>query len=545
MNEERLDYLLDRYFDEALTTEERAELETLLLSWPQARELFWKRARFNGMLRRRGRESWGRKWALGEAEKGTRVSRWRAWWSVWTRPLRPVGWWPVAGVALILVLVVMNQGKRSVNAPAMTSAFPAQPTATAPETQGVATILRAVGVSWTGKERLAGNVLMPGWLKFERGWVELQFHRGARVVIEGPAEFELITDMQARCLLGKVRAEVPPPATGFEVLSPNVRIVDRGTSFGLEVERDGPAEVHVFSGRVDLTTASSPQTLRELGQGNSVRVDRTGTLSDIPNGTHDFTSTDALEKDASAMMAARFKEWHEYSESLRADPSLVVQYMFDSLAERRLQNLAPEATLQSHGTVIGCGTAEGRWPGKRALDFKQIGDRVRLSLPYQYKEMTCITWIRLDGMERYYSALLMSGDAAVGELQWQIRSNGQLLFGKRKEEGWGSGKLFGADSTPVLSLQRCGSWMQLALVYDSRAKTLTHYLDGQPVATKQMDAQPPLATGALEIGNWTPTVGEPMEPIRAFNGRMDEFLVFSRAWRPEEILRHWEAGRPQ
>lgn len=539
MNEERVEWLLDRYFDEALTSEERAELESLLLSWPQARTLFWKRARFNGMLRRRGRENWGRKLALGETEQDAPVSPWRAWWAAWTRPLQPIGWWPVAGLAAILILVLMNQGQRSQTAPELARSATPDPGA-----QGVATMLRAVGVKWTGKESLAGNVLKPGWLKFETGWVELQFHRGARVVIEGPAEFELINDMQARCLLGKVQAEVPPPAIGFEVLSPNVSVVDRGTSFGLDVQRDGPAEVHVFSGKVDLATTSSPQTRRELEQGSAVRVDRGGTLSDIPNGTHEFASTDALEKQASAAMTARFNAWRLYSEGLRADPSLVLQYTFESFEDRKLPNMAPKAALQSNGTIVGCSSTEGRWPGKRALDFKQVGDRVRFSLPLQYKEMTCLTWIRLDALDRPYTALLMSGDAVVGELQWQLRNNGQVLFGKRKDAGWGYGKLFPADSPPVLTSQRGGSWMQLAFVYDSSAKTVSHYLDGQLLGVLPMDALTPLTTRGLEIGNWTPMVGDPVEPIRAFNGRMDEFEVFSRALRPEEIQKYWEAGRP-
>jgi Concanavalin A-like lectin/glucanases superfamily/FecR protein len=547
MNQERLEYLLDRYFDEALTAEERAELESLLLSWPQARSLFWERARFNGLLRRRGRENWGRKLALGGVEQDAPISPWRGWWSAWARPLQSAGWWPAAAVAAILILLAFNLGRLGKPPQSTSAPEPADATAiaSAPGAQGVATILRAVDVKWSGKERLAGNVLNPGWLKFDSGWLEVQFHRGARVVVEGPAEFELITDMQARCLRGKVRAEVPPPAIGFEVLSPNVRVVDRGTSFGLEVERDGPAEVYVFSGKVDLATTQTPATLRELGQGASVRVDRTGVLSDIPSGTHDFTSTDKLEKEATASMAARFKAWREYSEMLRADPSLMVQYTFESLADRKLQNLAPQASPRSHGTIIGCSGTEGRWVGKRALDFKQVGDRVRLALPYQFKELTCVTWIRLDAIDPPYSALLMSGDAVVGELQWQFNKSGELLFGKRKEPGWGGDKLHMAKSNRVLTPQRCGSWMQLAFVYDSRGKTLTHYLDGLQVSVSPMDSQTPLMTGALEIGNWTPTVGDPEKPNRAFNGRMDEFLVFSRALRSEEIQRHWEAGRVQ
>jgi hypothetical protein len=56
---------------------------------------------------------------------------------------------------------------------------------------------------------------------------------------------------------------------------------------------------------------------------------------------------------------------------------------------------------------------------------------------------------------------------------------------------------------------------------------VTHYLDGRRMSVNPMDARTPLITGALEIGNWTPAGGDPVEPIRAFNGRMDEFLVFS------------------
>ena len=96
----------------------------------------------------------------------------------------------------------------------------------------------------------------------------------------------------------------------------------------------------------------------------------------------------------------------------------------------------------------------------------------------------------------------------------------------------------------MLGPERCGSWMQLAFVYDAHAGTLTHYLDGQPIGTGPMKAQTPLTTGAIEIGNWTPSGGDPVEPIRAFNGRMDEFLVFSRALRSEEIARLWAAGSP-
>ncbi len=41
MSDERTQLLLQRYFDQVLTVEERHELSTMLLASPRAREEFW------------------------------------------------------------------------------------------------------------------------------------------------------------------------------------------------------------------------------------------------------------------------------------------------------------------------------------------------------------------------------------------------------------------------------------------------------------------------------------------------------------------------
>lgn len=543
MNEERLEHLLDRYFDDALSPAERTELESLLLAWPQARKLFWKRARFHALLRRRGREAWGRRLAAQPDAGAAPRHAWREWWAAQWETLRPVGWWAAAGLAA-LVLTFAFFRRESPPSPEA-DALAANPSSVG-DSQGVATILRAVDVAWTGGGERPGNVLGPGWLRFERGLVEVQFHRGARVIIEGPAEFELISDMQARCLAGKVRAEVPPPSIGFEILSPHVRVVDRGTSFGFDVRRDGPAEIHVFSGTVDFAMARTPQTPRALLQGKAVRVDPSGALSEIPVGLRGFTTGETIEQRANSRMAARFSAWQAEANRLRSDPRVLVHYTFEGTSppNRTLPNAIAMPAAKSHGTIVGCSWTSGRWPGKQALDFKQIGDRVRLALPRQHEQLTCLTWVRLDAIDRLYTALLMSGDAAVGELQWQFGRGGRLIFGKRLQPGWGAGKLVDVNTAQVLAPRHCGSWMQFALVYDGRAGTVSHYLDGRQVTTSRIDTKTPLITDALEIGNWTPSGGEPIEPIRAFNGRMDEFLIFSDALGAAEIRRLWEIGRP-
>src|SRR5262245_52505694 len=66
MDNERIDFLLNAYFDGALTPQDAAELERRLFAEPQARARFWELARFHAALREWGSRDWGRQ--LGAAE---------------------------------------------------------------------------------------------------------------------------------------------------------------------------------------------------------------------------------------------------------------------------------------------------------------------------------------------------------------------------------------------------------------------------------------------------------------------------------------------
>ncbi len=54
-----------------------------------------------------------------------------------------------------------------------------------------------------------------------------------------------------------------------------------------------------------------------------------------------------------------------------------------------------------------------------------------------------------------------------------------------------------------------------------------------------------IVIGDGELGNWgLPQGSKPRTEVRSFNGRMDEFLLFSEALNPEEIARLYQIGRP-
>ena len=77
------------------------------------------------------------------------------------------------------------------------------------------------------------------------------FYSGARVVLQGPAEFQIVSSNEASCSQGRLIAEVPPQARGYRLVTPQMAATDLGTVFGVDV-RQGATELHVFEGSVEI-----------------------------------------------------------------------------------------------------------------------------------------------------------------------------------------------------------------------------------------------------------------------------------------------------
>ena len=106
------------------------------------------------------------------------------------------------------------------------------------------------------------NMLVGKILRLERGLAEVEFDRGARVILKGPAALELLSDNGARLLSGSMTARVPVPAQGFTVYSPQGKVVDLGTEFGVSIDDPGTTSVRVFSGA--LTAAAGEGRVPEV-----------------------------------------------------------------------------------------------------------------------------------------------------------------------------------------------------------------------------------------------------------------------------------------
>ncbi len=135
----------------------------------------------------------------------------------------------------------------------------------------IATLAYTSNATWRSGERALGHMFGEGKLHLEVGLARLDFRNGATVTLQGPAEFEILSIGKTSLSSGILTASIPESAIGFQILTPAMDIVDRGTAFGISVGADGETDVGVFEGQVEVSltdSGNSPQLVRE---GSAVR----------------------------------------------------------------------------------------------------------------------------------------------------------------------------------------------------------------------------------------------------------------------------------
>lgn len=408
--------------------------------------------------------------------------------------------------------------------------------------RGYAILTRSFDAEWEGSSPEPGEVLPAGILKLRKGLAQVEFFGGATLVLEGPGELEIRSATEAYCASGRVRASVPPAARGFVIETPEGRIVDLGTEFGLAVGPDRKQEVHVFDGKVELHDGRG--AVREILGGKAVTPSGEGAAAEEAFvGAEDLDGQLALSNDD------RFARWREHSRELRRDPRLLVYYPMDQPGtwQRRLLNESP-AGPEGDGAVVGANRVQGRWTGvgKSALEFTPTGSRARMVIPGEYSSVTLACWVRIESLDRQYNALYLTDNYQPGEVHWQLHEDGRILFSILVRKGLN----LMSWSPPVWDLSDSGKWMHLAAVFDEPAQEIRHYRNGRLVFSDPVPGSHEVRTtrfGSGEIGNW----GLPHRPenpwfaIRNLNGRIDEFAIFSDALSGEEIAEMHRIGKPR
>ncbi|MBC8378632.1 MAG: NPCBM/NEW2 domain-containing protein [Planctomycetes bacterium] len=139
----------------------------------------------------------------------------------------------------------------------------------------VATLTNTVNAQWAESAAPTGpNArLMTNHkpLMLRKGYVELVFDNNAKVVLEAPVEFQVLSYDQIKLSYGRLYATVPKEALGFIVLTPTSKIIDLGTEFGVETGFDGTTELHVVKGKTSLVSGFADNKLSILLNGGSAK----------------------------------------------------------------------------------------------------------------------------------------------------------------------------------------------------------------------------------------------------------------------------------
>jgi hypothetical protein len=420
---------------------------------------------------------------------------------------------------------------------------------------GLATLKQAAGVQWIGatNELFVGDAIGAGRLQIASGAMQLEFKRGASLIVEGPADLQIVSDNEAFLRSGKVTARVPQQAHGFKITSPSVAVVDLGTEFGLRALSNGPPEVHVFSGLVEM--ARPERNPKQLKEGEAARI-KGARIRSITPERKAFLFENQLTARAAEEQAARYQIWKAAAKELSRDPAAVVHYTFEEQGDgaERVLNRGAALPKDPGGAITGCDWTEGRWAGKGAITFTGKQDRVRFTAPNSLTSMTYMVWLRVDRLLNSSNALALTETMQLGELHWQVYRDGRVAMSSRSGSGssvdqsWDRG-----ISPPIFTADRLGKWTHLVSVYDSSARTISHYVNGEFVSSTPIKRPVKLKLGKVELGNWGVRVEEPKwasmksySPAylsRNLSGCLDEFALLSRALSPEEIKAYYEKGR--
>lgn len=460
-------------------------------------------------------------------------------------------------VAVVVLLAVIGwflnsaENKLGISTPDQTVVIaPVEEQAT-----GFAVVVGQQDAVWKGRRPIAdGALVSSGQWHLASGVVQFELFSGVTVVVEGEAEFAILSPMEMTVTRGKVRAHVPEPAHGFRIRTAEGEVVDLGTDFAVSVSA-GQSEVHVLEGAVEWHPRASD--LQRMQQGEAVRWSADGQGSPIEANALEFVGAVELREQLASARSAKREIWQQRSETSRHDPRLVAFYQMgagDGRSRRLPNRAAADDVTAGEGAIVAATRSADRWGRPDgALDFSPTGSRVRVSVPGEYRSLTLLCWVKINSLDRWYNSLFLTDGHDLHEPHWQIMDDGRLFFSVKKRDRpnreLGEKDKYIYYSPSFWNSSLSGQWLMIATVYDVDARQVTHYLNGERLSQEAIPEDylvEQVSIGNASLGNWGLPVysSDPHFAVRNLNGSMDEFALFSAALSPEEIKEMYDYGKP-
>ncbi|MCM8529275.1 MAG: FecR family protein, partial [Lentisphaeraceae bacterium] len=407
MNKEEFQLLLNSYCNGDISAEQFSKLEKAMLEDESLREEYLSFMNLDSALR-----SEAEKFETEEAGREKTAS-----------PFIKIA---VALAAAIVILLCLNLSYLLKNS----QQIQADASTLEPLQRGIAIVTKSIDVEDASVNLSEGSTIEQGKVEFGKGFIQLEMFSGVTLIVEGPAKIDLKDTMNLTCSLGKIRAKVPEQAHGFQISTKDAKVVDLGTEFGVNISDSGQSKLYVYEGEVELHQAKNPMKNLVTNQGISWSENES---SEIPVDDS-IISFQNIETAHASSSGKKLAQWKEYAESIRSREELVLFYTFENENKwsRTLLNESTKTKNTMNGAIVGCEWTQGRWPGKGALEFKNISDRVRVNIPGEYKDMTFSCWVRVEGFDRWLSSLLLTDNYKKGDLHWQLSDDGEIILGAQR-----------------------------------------------------------------------------------------------------------------
>jgi hypothetical protein len=360
----------------------------------------------------------------------------------------------------------------------------------------------------------------------EGGILEIELGAETRLVLEGPAEFAVVSVNEVRLVSGRCYAEMDKGASGLRITTPSGEVLDLGTRFGVEVLPSEETSVHVFEGKVEVDLSQQRSILNE---GEAALWTTMGELTTI------------------SLEAERFVSRLPGSEQ---QPTKWIHWPFD---ERSGEVTVPQGEgfpdAMSPARLHGASWIER--DGSGALEFDGLDDWVETAFVGLGgdADRTVAAWVKLD--QEFGTS---SGQAIVGWGDFSI-----LDPDRRRGAAWELG--IGDTATPVDTFGRLkiavggplivghedlrdGGWHHVAAVYLSNGAAngrgiVLLYVDGQlqkrTFGKKRLVLDTDVQSSSSEPVQFGRQVMRATAHREYFKGAIDDIILFNRALSGDEI----------
>ncbi|MDO5554105.1 MAG: LamG-like jellyroll fold domain-containing protein [Planctomycetia bacterium] len=369
-----------------------------------------------------------------------------------------------------------------------------------------------------------GQQLQNSRLVLESGLVKLQFQSNAQMIVQGPAELLVQNHNAVYCSSGKLSATVPPEAVGFEVNTPSSKIVDRGTEFFVEIDKE-QSDLEVVRGQVDCLSGNELPV--SLTAGQAVAIESTGTTRKVATA-HRFLPKAAFESKVKEYTRELKTQKKGELKKVHLDPTLLAHFDLTEGITGVVDNSSATGSAKiPQATLKGMSRTEGQLFDSSAVAFDSNESRVEVLFPETYESLTIKTSVRLDRLRRDGSVLFASEHYAElpGTILVQVLQSGQLQLQVRHS----ANQTQYCVSPPVLNRKFVGTWSEIEIVIDGQKKLLSLRMDGRSLSTIRWDNPMPVVLGRASIGNVPGTdVGLRLRN-RYWYGAIDDIQIYNRA----------------